>query len=82
MVLVPLRYPNLTPTEKKCCKRAGPTCGMVLVSRRAGRPVAGSVVFTQSAMTDSGDSGVPLGRKFSVGGSVSGSSDSGIATGS
>ena len=58
------------------------TCGIVLVSRRAGRPLAGSIVFTHSSMTDSGDSGVPLGLKLSVSGSSSGSWSSGTATGS
>ncbi len=57
-------------------------CGMVLVSRRAGLPLAGSTVFTQSSMTASGDSGVPDGRKLSVSGSSSGSCSSGTATGS
>lgn len=55
-------------------------CGMVDVSRRAGLPVAGSVVLTQSSMTDNGDSGVPEGLKLSVSGSVRGRCDSGIGT--
>ena len=55
---------------------------MVLVSRRAGRPVAGSTVFTHSSITERGDSGVPLGLKLSVSGSSSGSWSSGMATGS
>ncbi len=56
-------------------------CGMVLVSRRAGRPDSGSVVLTQLSMTASGLSGVPEGRKLSVSGSTSGREDSGSATG-
>jgi hypothetical protein len=53
---------------------------MVDVSRRAGRPVPGSVVATQPSMAASGDSGLPLGRKLSVSGSTSGSALSGSAT--
>jgi len=56
--------------------------GMVDVSRRAGRPVAGSVVLTHSSITARGDSGVPEGLKLLVGGSTSGSSESGSATAS
>lgn len=57
-------------------------CGIVDVSRRAGRPVAGSVVLTHSSMTARGDSGVPEGLKLLVGGSTSGSAESGSATAS
>ena len=46
---------------------------MVLVSLLAGPPPIGSTVFTQSVMTDRGDSGVPEGLKLSVSGSSKGS---------
>jgi len=52
------------------------------VSRRAGRPVRGSVVLTHSAIDASGDSGVPRGLKSSVSGSTSGSALSGSGTAS
>ena len=54
---------------------------MVDVSRLAGRPL-GSVVLTHSLIFASGGSGVPLGLKSSVSGSVSGSSLSLMPTGS
>ncbi len=43
-------------------------------------PDTGSIVFTQSSMTDSGDSGVPEGLKLSVSGSSSGKLSSGSGT--
>ena len=54
---------------------------MVLVSRRAGLPLAGSRVLTHDSRFASGLSPVPAGLKLSVSGSAIGSMCSGIATG-
>jgi len=55
---------------------------MVFVSRRAGFPVAGSVVASHVSRLASGLSPVPDGLKFVVSGSVSGNCSSGRGFGS
>ena len=47
------------------------------VSRRAGPPQPGQVVCTKPGTVASGDRPVPAGRKSSMSGSTTGSSDSG-----
>ena len=48
-------------TRRAACQQEPAHCGMVLVSRRAGAPVAGSTVCTHSVRLASGPSPEPLG---------------------